>query len=108
VANISKNLHWEVKMNNQNLDQFRHQIDKLNLQILELLNERTAIVELIGREKQKQDKQVYDPVREQQIINQLQEINQGPMTNEMVSEIFKQIFKVSVEYQKNKSENFME
>lgn len=95
-------------MNNQNLDQFRHQIDKLNLQILELLNERTAIVELIGREKQKQDKQVYDPVREQQIINQLQEINQGPMTNEMVSEIFKQIFKVSVEYQKNKSENFME
>ena len=108
MANISKNLHWEVKMNNQNLDQFRHQIDKLNLQILELLNERTAIVELIGREKQKQDKQVYDPVREQQIINQLQEINQGPMTNEMVSEIFKQIFKVSVEYQKNKSENFME
>lgn len=41
-------------MTNQNLKQLRDRIDEINLQMLELLNERTAIVELVGREKDKQ------------------------------------------------------
>jgi chorismate mutase len=40
------------EMNNDELDRYRSQIDVLDLRLLDLLNERTAIVECIGRIKQ--------------------------------------------------------
>ena len=69
-------------MTNQNLKQLRDRIDEINLQMLELLNERTAIVELVGREKDKQGLKKYDPIREHQILESLK----AP------SELFKQRF----------------
>jgi len=89
-------------MSYQNLDPLRQQIDEINLKILKLLNERTKIVELIGNEKQNLGLKVHDPIREQQVIQKLGEVNQGPMTEEMVSQIFQTIFKVSVQIQETK------
>ena len=90
-------------MTNNHLKQLRNRIDEINLQILELLNERTELVEAIGQEKDRQGLKKYDPIREQQIIEQLKEKNQGPMTDEMMVHIFKEIFKVSVKLQEEKS-----
>ena len=67
-------------MKNENLNQLRNRIDEINLQLLQLLNERTELVEAVGREKDKQGLKKYDPIREQQIIEQLKEKNQGPMS----------------------------
>ena len=80
-------------MKNENLNQLRNRIDEINLQLLQLLNERTELVEAVGREKDKQGLKKYDPIREQQIIEQLKEKNQGPMSDEMMVHIFKEIFK---------------
>ncbi|MDE5977734.1 MAG: bifunctional 3-deoxy-7-phosphoheptulonate synthase/chorismate mutase [Turicibacter sp.] len=91
-------------MTNSNLKQLRDRIDEINDQLLELLNERTALVEAVGREKDKQGLKKYDPIREQQIIVNLKEKNQGPMTDEMMIHIFKEIFKVSVKLQEEKSQ----
>lgn len=41
-------------MTSENLTQLRNRIDEINDQLLDLLNERTALVEAIGREKDKQ------------------------------------------------------
>ena len=90
-------------MTNNQLKQLRNRIDEINLQLLELLNERTELVEAIGQEKDRQGLKKYDPVREQQIIEQLKEKNQGPMSDEMMVHIFKEIFKVSVKLQEEKS-----
>ena len=90
-------------MKNENLNQLRNRIDEINLQLLQLLNERTELVEAVGREKDKQGLKKYDPIREQQIIEQLKEKNQGPMSDEMMVHIFKEIFKVSVKLQEEKS-----
>ena len=90
-------------MTSENLTQLRNRIDEINDQLLDLLNERTALVEAIGREKDKQGLTKYDPIREQQIIEKLREKNQGPLTDEMLIHVFKEIFKVSVKLQEEKS-----
>ena len=90
-------------MTNENLTQLRNRIDEINDQLLDLLNERTELVEAVGREKDKQGLKKYDPIREQQIIEQLKEKNKGPLTDEMLIHIFKEIFKVSVKLQEEKS-----
>ena len=90
-------------MTSENLTQLRNRIDEINDQLLDLLNERTALVEAIGREKDKKRKKKYDPIREQQIIEKLREKNQGPLTDEMLIHVFKEIFKVSVKLQEEKS-----
>ena len=41
-------------MTNNQLKQLRNRIDEINLQLLELLNERTELVEAIGQEKDRQ------------------------------------------------------
>ena len=92
-------------MTNQNLEEYRQRIDTLNIKILELLNERTEVVKLIGIEKEKQGKKIHDPIREAKIIEELMKKNQGPMTEEMVSQIFKEIFKISVQFQENQTLN---
>jgi len=89
---------------NQDLKQLRDRIDEINVQMLELLNERTAIVECVGREKEKQGLKKYDPIRENQILEQLKELNNGPMTDEMMIHIFKEIFKLSVKLQEDNSQ----
>ena len=89
---------------NQDLKQLRDRIDEINVQMLELLNERTAIVECVGREKEKQGLKKYDPIREHQILEQLKELNNGPMTDEMMIHIFKEIFKLSVKLQEDNSQ----
>ena len=90
-------------MTSENLTQLRNRIDEINDQLLDLLNERTALVEAIGREKDKQGLKKYAPIREQQIIEKLREKNQGPLTDEMLIHVFKEIFKVSVKLQEEKS-----
>lgn len=89
---------------NQDLKQLRDRIDEINVQMLKLLNERTAIVECVGREKEKQGLKKYDPIRERQILEQLKELNNGPMTDEMMIHIFKEIFKLSVKLQEDNSQ----
>ncbi len=88
----------------QSLKQLRDRIDEINIQILELLNERTAIVECVGREKEKQGLKKYDPIREHEILEQLKQLNKGPMTDEMMVHIFKEIFKLSVKLQEENSQ----
>ena len=91
-------------MTNMNLKQLRDQIDEINVQLLHLLNQRTQLVEAVGVEKDKQGLKKYDPVREEQIIEKLKQINEGPMTEEMMVHIFKEIFKVSVKLQEDNSQ----
>jgi len=89
-------------MSNYNLKELRDRIDEINRQLLSLLNERTAIVQRAGEEKEKHGIKIYDPVREHQIIAELRKLNTGPMTDEMMIHVFKEIFKVSVKLQEEK------
>lgn len=90
-----------IKVSNQELDQLRGKVDEMNVQILKLINERAELVQNIGRIKEKQSVNRYDPVRERSMLNTLLEKNDGPFERSTVEHIFKEIFKASLELQED-------
>ena len=78
-------------MSIQRLAECRHQIDAVDLKLLVLLNERTRIVEEIGRIKQDLSLPIYEPKREDQVFHNVTENNSGPLTSEVVKRVFERI-----------------
>jgi chorismate mutase len=69
----------------------RRRIDSVDLQILKLLNERTQIVENIGRVKMEHSMPVYEPRREDEVFRNVVENNQGPLPADAVRRIFERV-----------------
>jgi chorismate mutase-like protein len=75
----------------QALAECRDRIDELDRRILELLNERTRIVEEIGRVKHHLDLPIYEPKRETEVFMNVTENNAGPLTPDGVKRVFERI-----------------
>jgi chorismate mutase len=73
------------------LAKYRDQIDTLDLRLLELLNERTRVVEKIGQVKQSVHLPVYEPKREDAVFANVTSHNTGPLTPEALQRIFERI-----------------
>ncbi len=73
------------------LEEFRVLIDDVDRRIVELLNERTRVVESIGRVKRQAELPIYEPKREDQVFANVMESNGGPLTPEAVRRIFERI-----------------
>ncbi|UTH13200.1 bifunctional 3-deoxy-7-phosphoheptulonate synthase/chorismate mutase [Macrococcus equipercicus] len=89
------------------LNQLRERIEEINVAILELLSERGEIAKQIGQEKRKAGTMIYDPMREKEMINKLQDLNQGPYDDNVIKQLFKEIFKASTELQKSENEKHL-
>lgn len=89
---------WKIKRQ-------REKIDKLNSQILELINKRASIALKLARIKLNQGLGVYSPRREEEILTKMTKKNQGPLGNKAVKRIFKLIIeetrKLEQEVEKN-------
>ena len=73
------------------LDEFRVLIDEVDRRIVDLLNERTRVVEDIGRVKREAKLPIYEPKREDQVFANVAGVNHGPITQEAVRRIFERI-----------------
>ncbi len=74
------------------ISQCREEIDKLDKQIVKLINKRAKIAIEIGKiKKQNSYTSIYVPQREKQIINNLNKINNGPLLNEDIKNIYTEI-----------------
>ena len=73
------------------LAQHRTSIDVIDLQILELLNERTRVVEQIGAVKRECALPVYEPKREEAVFRNVIDHNAGPLPGDAVRRIFERI-----------------
>jgi chorismate mutase-like protein len=69
----------------------RDEIDEVDVRILKLLNERTSIVEEIGRIKRTLDLPIYEPKREEDVFRNVTDHNGGPLPAEAVKRIFERI-----------------
>lgn len=69
----------------------RERIDVVDRRILALLNERTRIVEEIGRAKQFLDLPIYEPKREDEVYQNVTEHNGGPLPPDAVKRVFERI-----------------
>ena len=75
----------------EDLARCRVEIDALDLRLLELLNERTRIVEQIGNVKQALRMGIYEPKREDQVFANVTGHNGGPLPDDAVKRIFERI-----------------
>ncbi|HEV3146520.1 MAG TPA: chorismate mutase, partial [Gemmataceae bacterium] len=73
------------------LASLRSQIDKLDQQILKLINERASLAIDIGRVKQDQASDIFSPAREEEVIRNLLESNKGPLEPVSIRAIYREI-----------------
>ena len=73
------------------LDEFRELIDDVDQRIVALLNERTLVVENIGRVKREAQLPVYEPRREEMVYANVTGCNRGPLTAEALRRIFERV-----------------
>jgi chorismate mutase len=78
-------------MSMEKLAKCRERIDAIDLKLLALLNERTVVVEEIGRIKQNLTLPIYEPRREEQVFHNVTSNNGGPLTGEALKRIFERI-----------------
>jgi chorismate mutase len=73
------------------LEEFRVLIDDLDRRIVGLLNERTRVVEDIGRVKRLAHLPIYEPKREDQVFANVIDCNAGPLTQDGLRRVFERI-----------------
>ena len=73
------------------LAKLRDTIDEVDLGILELLNQRTVVVQQIGRIKQTMAMPIYEPKREDAVFANVMTNNHGPLPNDSVKRLFERI-----------------
>jgi chorismate mutase len=82
----------------------RERIDEIDLLILELLNERTIVVQEIGRVKKDAQLAIYEPKREDQVFHNVTSNNRGPLANDAVKRVFERIIDEMRKVQKDRME----
>jgi chorismate mutase/prephenate dehydratase len=78
----------------------RKAIDKLDRQLVKLLNERTRHVLEIGKLKRKADEEIYSPHRELAVLRRISRLNHGPITNESLRSIYREIMSSALSLEK--------
>ena len=75
------------------LEDVRRQIDAIDARIHELINERARLAQVVGVSKHAQGHTVdfYRPEREAQVLRMARERNRGPLRNEEILRLFREI-----------------
>jgi chorismate mutase/prephenate dehydratase len=83
-----------------NIPEHRKAIDKLDAQIVKLLNERTRHVLGIGDIKLKAGEEIYVPHRERAVFERICRRNEGPMTDESLRAIYREVMSSALSLEK--------
>jgi chorismate mutase/prephenate dehydratase len=82
------------------LRSLRTHIDKLDLQILKLVNERAGLAAEIGQIKNDHGAEVFSPAREEEVLQHVLDANKGPLDAATIRAIFREIMSGSRALQK--------
>lgn len=75
----------------EDLTPWRERIDALDRAILALMNERVECAHVIGQIKKKVGLPVYVPSREEQVLRNVVDANEGPLTEAAVRRLFERV-----------------
>ena len=78
----------------EHLLELRQKIDKVDLELLNALNQRAKLVMEVGKIKQKEQIEVLDKCREATLMKRLSEHNTGPLEEEMLQDLFQSIINI--------------
>lgn len=90
-----------------NISDHRKAIDKLDEQIVRLLNDRTRHVLEIGQMKLKVGQEIYAPHRELAILQRLRRLNAGPITDDSLRAIYREIMSSALSLEKSMTIAFL-
>ena len=82
------------------LQKHRKAIDKLDAEIVRLLNDRTRHVLEIGAIKLRSGQEIYAPHREKAVFDRLLKLNRGPITNDSLQSIYREIMSSALALEK--------
>jgi chorismate mutase/prephenate dehydratase len=82
------------------LGPLREKIDALDHRIVELLNERLALATEIGKFKRDTGGQIYVPEREDAVLRKVAELNKGPIKNDALQAIYREIMSAAIALEK--------
>lgn len=77
-----------------NISENRIKIDEIDKKIIELLNQRADLSLTIRDIKKASGVEIYDPAREEEILDALCKINGGPLDDKSIRELFSKILEV--------------
>ncbi len=80
---------------------WRKKIDELDRQLVQLVNERANCAMEIGRLKQNLDMPVYEPDREKIIFENIAKLNQGPLSQIQLRQVYERLIDVMRQLQKD-------
>lgn len=84
-----------------NIPEHRKAIDRLDGQLVRVLNERTKHVLAIGEIKLKAGEEIYAPHRERAVLQRLCHLNRGPMTNDQLRAVYREIMSSALALEKS-------
>ncbi|HKP12641.1 MAG TPA: chorismate mutase [Blastocatellia bacterium] len=73
------------------IDGWRDEIDRIDEELVRLLNERSKCAIEIGRIKREVGQPVYSPAREKQVLEHVTGVNLGPLDEEGIRRLFERI-----------------
>lgn len=82
------------------LGPIRQKIDSLDLQLVELLNERLKLAAEIGKVKRSAGGQIYVAEREDAVLRKVTAQNQGPIKNEALRAIYREVMSAAIALEK--------
>jgi chorismate mutase/prephenate dehydratase len=83
------------------ITEHRKTIDALDAQIVRLLNERTNHVLAIGEIKLRHGEEIYAPHRERAVLRRICKLNDGPITNDSLKFIYREIMSSALSLEKS-------
>ncbi|GFP19027.1 hypothetical protein HKBW3S03_00531 [Candidatus Hakubella thermalkaliphila] len=81
----------EVK---EEIARLRREIDSLDSQIISILNQRAEKVIMLKKLKEKIGLPAYDPLREEEILNNIEKLTSGPLYGNLLKEIYQKILEI--------------
>ncbi|MDD2676258.1 MAG: chorismate mutase [Methylacidiphilaceae bacterium] len=77
------------------IDRLRRRLDEMDRQILALLNQRMEVAKRIGERKRRESQLIFDPNREEAVIQDLVKQDAGALSPVGIRAIFQEIFSLS-------------
>ncbi len=73
------------------IEDWRRKINEIDRKLVELLNERSRCAVEIGRLKRAASLPLYQPEREQEVLESVERSNQGPLPDTAIRRLFERI-----------------
>jgi len=70
------------------IEEWRLEIDAIDSDLLTLLNQRASLAVRVGQSKRLTGIALYDPAREQEVIERACKANPGPLDEQAIEELF--------------------